>query len=74
MYVLKVPEAAPVVKSYYVDMNNGKLRIQIIYTEDYNKALQFDDIEEAAFHHLFLVSNTDVEFCIAEAQVHYKDL
>lgn len=79
-YVLKVADCNSLVKAYYVDSKARDNHVHVVYTDKPERALIFDDIEEAALHLMFIWSNTSStdsnanSICIAEVQTYYKEL
>lgn len=80
MFVLKVTDSDLTVKAYYVDSQSKDRHVHVVYTRDIELALDFDSVEEAAFHLLFISSNIAINdiaannLCIAESQTYLKEL
>lgn len=79
-YVLKVSDCDSFVQSFCMDPECDTRYVWVDYTDNPEKALTFDDINEAIFHLVFIRANlsstdfTGKSICIAEAQTYYKEL
>lgn len=77
-YVIKIPNHNTFVKSYHVGPKDVKLHV--IYTDNPESALTFDDMDDVASHYGFIVNHMSIldvctqPICIAEAQTYYKEL
>ena len=77
-YVIKVPNHNTFVKSYYVGPKDANLHV--IYTDNPEHALTFDNMDDVATHYGFIVNNMSIldlgtqSICIAEAQTYYKEI
>lgn len=78
MYVIKVPNHNNFVRSYYVGPKD--VNVHVIYTDNPESALTFDDMDDVVIHYGFIVNNMSSldlgtqPICIAEAQTYYKEL
>lgn len=79
-YVLKVSDCDSFVQSFCIDPEYDTKYVWVDYTDNPEKALTFDDINEAIFHLVFIRANlsstdfTGKSICIAEAQTYYKEI
>ena len=79
-YVLKVSDCDSFVQSFCIDPAYDTKYVWVDYTDNPEKALTFDDINEAIFHLVFIRANlsstdfTGKSICIAEAQTYYKEI
>lgn len=79
-YVLKVSDCDSFVEGFCIDPKCDPKYVLVDYTDNPEKALTFDDINEAIFHLVFIranASSTDSRanyICIAEAQTYFKEL
>ena len=77
-YVIKVPDHNTFVRSYYVGPKDAN--VHVIYTDDPESALTFDNMDDVATHYGFIVNNMSVldlgtqPICIAESQTSYNEL
>lgn len=80
MYVIKAPNHNTFVKAYYVDSKANDINVHVVYTDNLESALTFDDMDDIATHYSFIVNNMSIidtgtqPICIAEAQTYYKEL
>ena len=78
MYVIKSRNTF--VKAYYVDSKANDTNVHVVYTDNPENALTFDDMDDISTHYSFIVNNMSAldlgtkPICIAEAQTHYKEL
>lgn len=79
-YVLKVSDCDSFVEGFCIDPQCDPKYVWVDYTDNPEKALTFDNINEAIFHLVFIRANlssadfTGNSLCIAEAQTYYKEL
>lgn len=79
-YVLKVSGRDSFVESFVIDPDYDDKFVHVFFTDNPEKALTYDDINEAILHLIFIwanISSTDFtskSICIAEAQTYYKEL
>lgn len=80
IYVLKVSDCDSFVESFAIDPGYDDKFVHVFFTDNPGKALTYDDINEAILHLTFIwanISSTDFtskSICIAEVQLHYKEL
>lgn len=79
-YVLKVSDCDSFVEGFCIDLQCDPIYVWVDYTDNPEKALTFDDINNAIFNLVFIRANlssadfTGNSICIAEAQTTYKEL
>lgn len=79
-YVIKVHNRNTFVKAYYVDSKAKDNNVNVVFTDNPENALTFDNMDDVAIHYGFVLTNMSLfdlgtqTICIAESQPYYKEL
>lgn len=79
-YALKVSDCNSFVKEYSIISQSQDRCLRVVYTDNPEMALTFDEIVDAALHLTFIWANspssdnTVTALCIAESHTSYKEI